>query len=75
MLGALVWTAEVLVEPVAGGERWEFGGDRCADLVNGAGVLAFWSEAVLGVQRIDSMRWRMGARWGPRYWFGFAVGV
>src|SRR5690348_5869730 len=40
------WSVEVVVEPDAGGEGEEFGGDPGAEAVEGSGVVAFEAEAV-----------------------------
>jgi hypothetical protein len=40
------WSAEVVVDPDAGGERDEFGGDAGSESVEGAASVAFESEAV-----------------------------
>ena len=40
------WPVEVVVEPHAGGEREEFGGDAGAQAVEGSGAVAFEPEAV-----------------------------
>jgi hypothetical protein len=40
------WPAEVVIQPDAGSEREEFGGDPCADAVQGVGVVEFKAEAV-----------------------------
>src|SRR5512135_2870165 len=37
---------EVMVEPDAGGEGEQFGGDACSEAVQRAGVVAFESESV-----------------------------
>ena len=40
------WAAEVVVEPHAGGEGEEFGGDAGSEAVQGSGVVAFEPELV-----------------------------
>lgn len=67
--------AEVVVEPDAGGEGEEFGGDAGAEAVEGAGVVAFEAEAVFeGPEaRFDAL-----ADWcevGPAFGLVFARGA
>ena len=40
------WSAEVVVQPDAGGQGEEFGGDAGTDAVHGAGVVTFETEAI-----------------------------
>ena len=58
--------AESVVERDRGGEREEALAEPDAQAVQGAGAVAFEAEQVFEVQKIDSMRWRIGARCGPR---------
>jgi hypothetical protein len=53
--------SELMVER-HGGER----GESDAEVREGAGAMTLEVKMSLAVQRIDSMRWRIGARCGPR---------
>src|SRR5947209_20537761 len=70
LLGAVVdecaaWPSQFVVEGDCGGEAAEAGADAFPDAGERAGAVPLERERSLQVQKIDSIRCRIGARRGP----------
>ena len=66
MTRARAGAAGLVVEGDGGGQADEALKDTFAQAGEGAGVVAFEREDALAVQKMLSMRWRIGARWTAR---------